>query len=33
MDIALFVTHIKKSVLDTLFLLPSVCMSEYCGFK
>ncbi len=33
MDIVLFVTHIKKSVLDTLFLLPSVCMAEYCGFE
>ena len=33
MDIALLVTHIKKSVLDTPFLLPSVCMTEYCGFE
>lgn len=33
MDIALFVTHIKKSVLNTLFLLLSVCMAEYCGFE
>lgn len=33
MDIALVVTHMKKSVLDTLFLLPSVCMAEYCGFE
>ena len=33
MDIALFVTHIKKSVLDTLFLLPSVYMTEYYGFE
>ena len=29
MDIALFVTHIKKSVLDTLFLLPSAGLAAF----